>query len=805
MTEKLLPGKNCSKENPNILIVILVLFSITTACDGGKESVEDGGPNEDTSTDIDADTDTDTDADTDTDTDTDSDSDTDADTDTDTDADSDDDAGTECIPHPDTADPVLDPESYDECDLCDNAHCVPTDHFGTDIPESSYDKVPKCQDSERLRCVPDKLIETGGKFILKSCRSANNEEGRCVSLCVPEVKILQDYLPVDVCDEDERCAPCYNSATGVSMGTCEMSCDTGPVEAPFLFERCCNSVGACAPSIMVPANVRDQLGQDTCEAGELCAADDFFDIEYIPAPCDSTAIRKNETTTVVLEGRCMPDCIPSVATFAESGIFPQDICPEHFVCAACYSPAGHPTGACIFPGDNPVDPPPDLDKCCGAPGTEMGTCVAAEVFSSSPFMEEMLDEGDCQEINMLCIPNELMDPEYAPTTCESAASLEGRCMSKCIPGVQLMEDFFPTAPECESHQLCAACYSPSGIDLQSCTYAGDSPTDPPPDFKKCCEIVDVDGGIDGGVDSGTSNESAGTCVPGDVFPEQFQNKLAEGICDTGDLCVPNYFMDPSYDPSQFVCTSLEGFEGRCASTCLPEVSGNANRFPQDICPHNFLCATCYNPANGDLTGNCEVNGDEPNTDAGANMFSECCQVTNGEMRGVCVPDQYIPVPVDAGPGYLDQVLLIDSCGADAGMHCVFDKMAANPLNPELPICNAHGHCYNQDGIGIAIAQVGGVCTPECVLGGDAGAGPMPPGSTPGWQTADVDDDDCIENEEICAPCQFMQYVAASPDLESCDDMIYTDAGPVLPETDYSDYFGECYTGACGEAPNCNQI
>ena len=84
---------------------------------------------------------------------------------------------------------------------------------------------------------------------------------------------------------------------------------------------------------------------------------------------------------------------------------------------------------------------------------------------------------------------------------------------------------------------------------------------------------------------------------------------------------------------------------------------------------------------------------------------------------------------------------------------------------------------------------------------------MPPASTPGWQTADTDDDDCIEGEEICAPCQFYQYSQLPPENEDCDDVIFTDAGPVLPvppylDSDFSENLGECYTGACLQAPDC---
>ena len=81
-------------------------------------------------------------------------------------------------------------------------------------------------------CVPDPLVKSGGKAP-PTCKSPFGE-GRCMSVCVPEVAKNADLLnrgEGDVCAEDERCAPCLNplknnEPTGVcEIGKAAPACD----------------------------------------------------------------------------------------------------------------------------------------------------------------------------------------------------------------------------------------------------------------------------------------------------------------------------------------------------------------------------------------------------------------------------------------------------------------------------------------------------------------------------------------------------------------------------------------------------
>ena len=74
--------------------------------------------------------------------------------------------------------------------------------------------------------MPDTLIETGGNFILPTCTSVFGAEGRCLSTCVPQLADTADSLPQDICDENERCTPCFDPLQDGAppTGACELSC-----------------------------------------------------------------------------------------------------------------------------------------------------------------------------------------------------------------------------------------------------------------------------------------------------------------------------------------------------------------------------------------------------------------------------------------------------------------------------------------------------------------------------------------------------------------------------------------------------
>ena len=105
-------------------------------------------------------------------------------------------------------------------------------------------------------------------------------EGRCLSVCVQSVIKDLSSLPQDVCEQDERCAPCYDPRTGMGTGACTIGvCDAGPTEPPKLFEACGpggSSTHFCVPSGTVPIGERCNFDNKGCNAtpcktaGTLC-------------------------------------------------------------------------------------------------------------------------------------------------------------------------------------------------------------------------------------------------------------------------------------------------------------------------------------------------------------------------------------------------------------------------------------------------------------------------------------------------------------------------------------------------------
>jgi hypothetical protein len=102
-------------------------------------------------------------------------------------------------------------------------------------------------------------------------------------------------------------------------------------------------------------------------------------------------------------------------------------------------------------------------------------------------------------------------------------------------------------------------------------------------------------------------DNSGHCVPSDTIPEGFSNVVA--TCD-GGKCVPDSVIMSLANAGAFTpkkCVSVLGAEGRCISTCIPEVGQNMALLPVDICEPDERCSPCINPLNQEDTGIC--NGD----------------------------------------------------------------------------------------------------------------------------------------------------------------------------------------------------
>jgi hypothetical protein len=184
------------------------------------------------------------------------------------------------------------------------------------------------------------------------------------------------------------------------------------------------------------------------------------------------------------------------------------------------------------------------------------------------------------------------------------------------------------------------------------------------------------------------------------------NLLAD--CDANSKCVPTAIASQAGRVILPKCTSLIGAEGRCTSTCVPQVALQASQLPRDVCQGADLCAPCYDPRTGAATGACAQGCDTGPTQP-AKTFTECCS-----DRGFCVP------PALAG----DQARNLERKTCGAGEVCAPKELTDPTLKPKT--CNS-------------IDNAEGRCLSTCVAGAIAKQGDRLP--TQG----------CSANE-VCAPC-----------------------------------------------------
>jgi hypothetical protein len=109
--------------------------------------------------------------------------------------------------------------------MCGDGRCLAK----AAVPEDARDLLAPCVNADEL-CVPGPFIAAAGSFLVEECRSVGDTEGRCLSLCIPQVADQADFLPQTTCADTERCAPCYDPRTGEDTGACNQGCDTGPTE-----------------------------------------------------------------------------------------------------------------------------------------------------------------------------------------------------------------------------------------------------------------------------------------------------------------------------------------------------------------------------------------------------------------------------------------------------------------------------------------------------------------------------------------------------------------------------------------------
>lgn len=360
-----------------------------------------------------------------------------------------------------------DPAEMPKC-ACENggkARCVSRKK----VPTSFADQLEECDDGV---CVPDKLIKSGGEAPA-TCKSAFGE-GRCMSLCIPEVGDKKDLLTRgegDVCGSDERCVPCTDPRKGVETGVCDIGKEGGecseadPVPKGSAGDQCpyvgpplvdvstftaCGGGMRCVPANLVPGDAAARL--DTC-AGGLCAPEKSIAAggNYVPTTCRSVSNA---------EGRCLNVALRDVA--AQAATLPQDVCDANEKCVPCFNPQdGQETGACRTVGcDAPKEGVKTFTSCCGG----RAKCVPSTLVPASG--RKSLSKENCAS-GELCAPNEQVENK-PPVACVGSSALTGQyqgfCVSTCIER-DFFEEMGTDQGTCPGGFFCGPCFKPSTLDI----------------------------------------------------------------------------------------------------------------------------------------------------------------------------------------------------------------------------------------------------------------------------------------------------------------------------------------------------
>lgn len=303
-----------------------------------------------------------------------------------------------------------------------------------------------------------------------------------MSLCVPEVAKNADLLgrgEGDSCAEDERCAPCLNplknnEPTGVceigkAAPTCAdpgraapaptsaapaLACPyTGPPVVDVTKFPACGDGARCVPASLVPAESAAML--KACATG-LCAPEKSIAAggQYLPKTCKAVA---------GAEGRCLNVNIPQVD--AQKAQLTRDVCDTGELCTPCFNPIdGKATGACKSVScDAPKQPAKTFTACCNSQGTSRAKCVPTTIVPQSQQGNLDDDNGTCQKNAELCVPNEMLQPNFKGPACAGSTFLTGDytgvCLSDCL-SFGFIQSLGISRGNCTNGFKCAPCTNP---------------------------------------------------------------------------------------------------------------------------------------------------------------------------------------------------------------------------------------------------------------------------------------------------------------------------------------------------------
>ncbi len=197
----------------------------------------------------------------------------------------------------------------------------------------------------------------------------------------------------------------------------------------------------------------------------------------------------------------------------------------------------------------------------------------------------------------------------------------------------------------------------------------------------------------------------------------------------GGFCLPDNLTAGAGFAVPATCASVAGAEGRCVSTCLPSIAGQASVLPQSTCAANERCAPCFNPT-----------AENPKLPTGA-CDTACDKPTKAPTLLTCPWD---------GPPVIDPSKLPACSPACGGAHCVPFYAVPEAQQASLAICP------------------GGYCLPDAVIKSAGNLIPKSCAPLPGFpdaegrclssclksvadKAADLVKDAC-EAGELCVPC-----------------------------------------------------
>jgi hypothetical protein len=170
------------------------------------------------------------------------------------------------------------------------------------------------------------------------------------------------------------------------------------------------------------------------------------------------------------------------------------------------------------------------------------------------------------------------------------------------------------------------------------------------------------------------------CIPMDQIP-MGTDTTTLAKCPDGTFCTPDDYIATQGKFLVKTCTSLEGAEGRCISTCIPQVAKQIDQLPKDVCMDSERCAPCFNPIDGSDTHACTQGCDMIKNKTPV-LFPKCgISAMDSTMtpRGLCVPKTLVPMDQQGIPA--------DTCAMD---HLCAPTEKVKDLKYNFPMCTPSG-------------------------------------------------------------------------------------------------------------------